>query len=124
MAWTTLAEWLSERPAALSRSLEDRLAAILSAHETEDLPTAARSCVDAATTILHRLTIESQPGRSTPSKARATAVDLLLADALITIACELAAYDCNDIDERAGDWASRIASRSAGGDGTPTGRPG
>jgi hypothetical protein len=66
--------------------------------------------VDEATAILDRLALDNQPGRSSPLAARAAAVELLAADALITIACELASADCESLDARASAWSARIAS--------------
>jgi hypothetical protein len=62
-----------------------------------------------AAALLEGIVLEEQPGRSSPSEARRTALDLLAADALISIACELAAADCENVALRTAAWSSRIA---------------
>jgi len=91
-------------------TLEQRLAELIGGHLHEDLRAAANSCIDAATNILRRIAAVEQPGRESPEGARATAVDLLAADALITIACELAADGCESFDAETAAWSSRIAA--------------
>ena len=90
-------------------TLEQRLAELVGDHLHEDLRAAANSCIDAATDILRRIAAVEQPGRE-PEGARTTAVDLLAADALITIACELAADGCESFDANAAEWSKRIAA--------------
>jgi hypothetical protein len=106
----TLGEWLTKKPPAASANLDQRLAGLLSPHHDEDLSTGAESCIYAAASILGRLVAERQTGRSEPAESRRIALDLLTADALITIACELAAADYDRLDERTARWANRIAS--------------
>lgn len=98
-AW--IEESLAHAPAALTASMRQSLASSLN----EPVGSAASACLSAADVVLARLL-------ATGSTDRATAVELLTADALVTSAFEAAAAEPSTIVELAEQAMQRIAERS------------
>lgn len=94
----TLDEWLAERRPAPPAALRRRLREVLT--ETEP---GAQACAEVAEAMLARLLEQD-------CAARGAALDLLVADSLMTYAFEMAADDPSSLEEVAERAMRRIAS--------------
>ncbi len=90
---SALAAWLGDRRPVPPREPRARLEAV-----AEDAPGAGASDPDARARALAEVGLDALAGaRGRPGRVRESAYDLLLADALLTYACE-AALDAADAD--------------------------
>lgn len=98
----TVDQWLARRTPEAPDALAARIRAILGDRLFADASTAREACMAAAEEQLARILAGQNTGR-------ASAVDLLAADALITYALEHAAESAESVEAWAGDAMTRIA---------------
>ena len=99
----TLAEWLATRFPAPPPALRDRLGDLLATRGEEDASAAPDACLDAAEELLASLLRDG-------CTSRASALDLLAVDALVTYAFEAAAAEPASLDDRAGRAMARVSA--------------
>ena len=98
----TLAEWLRDRTPAPPPRLAERIQTVLAERTSRPVAEAPELCVAAAAELLHELF-------SRPTAGRASALDLLTVDALVTYAFEAAAADPATVEARATAAMSRLS---------------
>jgi hypothetical protein len=97
----TLADWLRDRTPAPPPRLAERIHTVLAERVSRPANEAPELCVDAAAELLHDL-LDRPTGR-------ASALDLLAVDALVTYAFEAAASDPATVEARAAAAMSRLS---------------
>jgi hypothetical protein len=103
----TIAEWLRSREPAPPAALIDCVLAALGDDAARSAADAHELCLDAASRILEPLLREERPGR-------ASALDLLTADALVTYSFEAASDAFDDLDARSARAMLRLAELAGG----------
>ena len=98
----TIAEWLGTRTPAPPPTLAERVRAVLGPAADDDAALAAERCVDAAERLVGELLRAGRTGR-------ASATDLLAADALVTYAFEAAADEPARLVDRSRAAMTRLA---------------
>jgi hypothetical protein len=98
----TLAEWLRDRTPAPPPRLAERIHTVLAERTSRPVNEAPELCVEAAAELLHDLLAR-------PTTGRASALDLLTVDALVTYAFEAAASDPATVEARAAAAMSRLS---------------
>ena len=105
-----LRDWLESRDPPPPPRLARRLAAALSSSR-ESAPNATPGAlVTAAAGILERMMADEPEAKADEQPARAAALDLLAADALITYALEAAAEGCESFAAAADAMTARLAA--------------
>jgi hypothetical protein len=99
----TVGDWLAALTPVPPPALAERLSASLSVHRHRPRAEVPEACLDAGESMLAQLL-------ATGSTSRASALDLLAVDALITYAFELAADRSSDFLQRASAAMHRISS--------------
>lgn len=107
------ADWLADRVPAPPPALAERVAAQLGDAPLVDVPDAVTRCVAAAEATVGRLLDADET-------TRASALDLLAADALATYAFELASERPEELPARTREAMTRFAALASRG---PTGVP-
>lgn len=98
----TVGAWLRSREPSPPEALSQRIVAALGADALRDAREADVVCLDAAVRVLEPLLRDTQPGR-------ASALDLLAADALVTYAFEAAGGVMDTLDAKTADAMARLA---------------
>ena len=102
----TIGDWLAARRPAPPEALRDRLSRELAPFLATDAREMPAACLDAAERLVTALLAEG-------STTRASALDLLTADALVTYAFEAASEAPAELAERATIAMRRIAALAA-----------
>ena len=105
----TVREWIESRDPAPPAELAARIAASLGDAGDRDSGDASRACLDAAFALLGSLIGPRSLGRE-------SAIDLLVADALVTYAFEAAASHGGALDSEAADAMRRLAALAGHGE--------
>ena len=105
----TVGDWLSGLTPVPPPALAERLHSSLHVHRTRPFTEVPDACLDAGEAMLTQMLASG-------STSRASALDLLAVDALITYAFEQASSRPSDLLQRATDAMQRIASIPAASD--------
>lgn len=100
---TTVGEWMARIEPAPPAALHRRMGELLAADAERPVREVAEACLDAGERLLDALLASG-------STSRATALDLLAVDALITYAFQAAADDPSQLEARAARAMARIAA--------------
>lgn len=100
---TTVGEWMARIEPAPPTALHQRMGELLAADADRPVREVAEACLDAGERLLDALLASG-------STSRATALDLLAVDALITYAFQAAADDPSRLEARAAHAMARIAA--------------
>lgn len=99
----TVGEWIARMDPAPPPALHRRLSTLVSASAARPVAEVPEACLEAGEQLLDELLASG-------STSRATALDLLAVDALITYAFQAAADDPARLEERAARAMARIAA--------------
>ncbi|WP_396216302.1 hypothetical protein [Gemmatimonas sp.] len=100
---TTVGEWMARMDPAPPSALHRRLCELVSASASRPVSDVPEACLEAGEQLLDALLASG-------STTRATALDLLAVDSLITYAFQAAADDPARLEERAARAMARIAA--------------
>ncbi|MCO4101500.1 hypothetical protein [Gemmatimonas sp.] len=100
---TTVGEWMARMDPAPPSALQRRLCELVSASASRPVSDVPEACLEAGEQLLDALLASG-------STTRATALDLLAVDSLITYAFQAAADDPARLEERAARAMARIAA--------------
>ena len=106
----TIREWLNTRTPAAPTALAARMQSALGAQLDRDSSHTVDVCIEAGISLARTLITDG-------STSRETALDLLVADALLTYAFEAAAEQSLDIDVSAESAMTRISAIAIEGPG-------
>ncbi len=105
-AATTVGEWMARIDPAPPSALHARLCALLAGAASRPVHDVPEACIEAGEQLLDALLASG-------STSRATALDLLAIDALVSYAFQAAADDPSRLEERAARAMARIAALPA-----------
>ncbi len=105
-AAATVGEWMARLEPAPPPALHQRLCALVAEAASRPVSDVPEACLEAGERLLDALLASG-------STSRATALDLLAVDALVTYAFQAAADDPSRLEERAARAMTRIASLPA-----------